>query len=230
MTLAGGDVQTITANPPPRPCSRGCHCGDYAYQDVYNVYPSAAGFTQADSINTFGAWDATDGKTLPEFNPIVKGRKGYGAWGMAVDSRGTLWVGGDYATSIRAGYVNQWSGGFMRFAARDATAPSTPSNLTSTNVDANSFRLYWGASTDNVSGAVTYEVIEGNKVIATTTTHLAGRHPADRQPALLRARRRRRRQPVGEHRRADRRRPRQPAAARGSGRDRAGAVHRPRSG
>ncbi len=170
MTRAGGDVQTITANPTTNTVFAGCHCGDYAYQDVYNVYPSVAGFTQADSINTFGAWNSTDGKTLPEFNPIVIGRKGYGAWGMIVDSRGTLWVGGDYVSSIRAGYNNQWSGAFMRFAARDATAPSTPSNLTSTNVDATSFRLNWGASTDNVSGAITYEVIEGNKVIATTTT------------------------------------------------------------
>ncbi len=167
LTLSGGDIQTITATSDT--VFAGCHCGDFSYQDAY-TYPTPTGFTQADSINTFGAWDAATGVFQQEFNPVVKGRKGYGAWAMDLDSAGNLWVGGDYATSIRAGYVNQWSGGFIRYAPRDAQAATTPTNLTSTSIDANNFKLSWGASTDNVAGPVTYEVIEGNRVIATTTS------------------------------------------------------------
>ncbi len=167
ITLAGGDFQSLTGN--ENTVFGGCHCGDYNYQDVYHVYPNVTGFTQADAINTFGAWNSADGTFLPEFNPIVKGRKGYGAWGMKHDSLGNMWVGGDYATSIRAGYVNQWSGGFMRYAPRDSQAPSIPSTLTSTSIDPNTFRLSWTGSTDN-AGSPSYEVLEGNRVIATTTT------------------------------------------------------------
>ncbi len=167
ITLSGGDFQTLTAN--ENTVFGGCHCGHYNYQDVYHVYPNVTGFTQADAINTFGAWNSADGTFLPEFNPIVKGRKGYGAWGMMQDSLGRLWVGGDYATSIRAGYVNQWSGGFMRYAPRDTQAPSTPTNFAATNIDTATFRLSWNASADN-AGTPSYEVLEGNRVIATTTT------------------------------------------------------------
>ena len=166
LTLSGGDIQTITANSDT--VFAGCHCGDFNYQDAYS-YPTPTGFSQADSINTFGAWDAATGVFQQDFNPIVKGRKGYGAWGMMMDSRGTLWVGGDYATSIRAGYVNQWAGGFMRYAPRDNVAPTTPANLSKTDLDLNTFRLSWDASQDLGSGG-SYEVLEGNKVIATTTT------------------------------------------------------------
>ena len=93
LTLGGGDIQTITANSDT--VFAGCHCGDFSYQDAY-TYPTPTGFTQADSINTFGAWDAATGNFQPDFNPVVKGRKGYGAWAMDFDSRGNLWVGGDY--------------------------------------------------------------------------------------------------------------------------------------
>ena len=166
ITLSGGDIQTITANSDT--VFAGCHCGDFNYQDAY-TFPTPTGFTQADAIDTFGAWDSATGNFLPAFNPTVKGRKGYGAWGMAHDSLGNLWVGGDYATSIRAGYVNQWSGGFIRYAPRDAQAPTTPTNLTATNLDLTTFRLTWNGSADT-AGAPTYEVLEGNRVIATTTT------------------------------------------------------------
>ena len=176
ITLSGGDIQTITAN--KSTVFAGCHCGHFNYQDAY-TYPVPTGFTQADANDTVGAWDSATGSFLPEFNPTVKGRMGYGAWGMAHDSRGTLWVGGDYVTSIRAGYVNQWSGGFIRFAARDSQAPTTPRSQTSTDVSASSFRLSWSGSADN-AGVASYEVIEGNRVIATTSSTSV---VIDRQPS-----------------------------------------------
>jgi hypothetical protein len=169
ITLSGGDIQSIWNNSTYGAVFAGCHCGDFSYQDAYN-YSNVAGFTQADSINTFGAWDSATGNFLPDFNPIVKGRKGYGAWALFTDSNNNLWAGGDYVSSVRSDYADQWSGGFVRYAPRDIQAPTTPSNLTYSNVDLKTFKLSWGASTDNSGKAPTYEVIEGNRVIATSTT------------------------------------------------------------
>ena len=116
----------------------------------------------------------------------MTGRKGYGVWALFTDSRGVVWAGGDLKASIRAGYTNQWSGGFARFAPRDSTAPTTPTNFAST-IDAGSFRLSWNASTDN-AGTPTYEVIEGNKVIGTTSaTSLVVNRQSDAQRYFVRA-------------------------------------------
>ena len=167
ITKAGGDFQVIeTAG---SNLYAGCHCGDFNYQDAYEWSDVGDSWTQADAIDTFGAWDAATGDYQPEWNPTVKGSHGWGAWGMMEDSTGTLWVGGDYASSVRAGGVNQWSGGFVRFNARDTQAPSTPGNVSSTNVDATSFRLQWSPSSDN-SGNVSYEVLEDDRVIGTSGT------------------------------------------------------------
>ena len=169
ITLNGGDIQSVWTKDPYNMVFAGCHCGDFNYDGTSN-WPTPTGFTQADSINLFGGWDSATGAYLPDFNPIVTGRKGYGVWALFTDSRGVVWAGGDLKASIRAGYTNQWSGGFARFAPRDSTAPTTPTNFASTQYrHRGSFRLSWSASTDNAPGTPTYEVIEGNKVIGTTS-------------------------------------------------------------
>ena len=169
ITLAGGDIQNIWTKDPYNMVFAGCHCGDFNY-DGTSSWPTPTGFTQADSINLFGGWDSATGAYLPDFNPIVTGRKGYGVWALFTDSRGVVWAGGDLKASVRAGYTNQWSGGFARFAPRDNTAPTTPTNLTATQGDLKTFQLSWTASTDDATTKPTYEVIEGNRVIATSTT------------------------------------------------------------
>jgi trimeric autotransporter adhesin len=165
--LAGGDFQTV--EPWRDLIVAGCHCGDFMYQDAYAWSNIGTNWTEADSINTFGAWDAASGKYVPDYNPMLKGRKGWGVWASFRDSAGVLWAGGDIESSLRSNQVNQWSGGFARFATSDSTAPTTPTNPVVTPIDATTAQLTWSASTDD--RAVTgYEVLLNNKVVATTTS------------------------------------------------------------
>ena len=107
--------------------------------------------------------------TSPDFNPITQARRGFGLWGLFQDSTGTLWAGGDFAYSTRAGQVNQWSGGFIRFGhARLVGTLDTGRRERSTPVDGTTALLSWSASSDN-RGVTGYEVIRDNKVVQTTT-------------------------------------------------------------
>ena len=170
ITNAGGDFQTVEHTTDT--VYAGCHCGHWVYQDAYTWRNVGTAWTQADKINLMGAWDANTGKYIPEWSPTVQARAGYGAWGTFVDSTGVLWAGGDFSRSVRTGTTSQWSGGYIRFAPRDATAPTTPGAITATpngTAIGSPVTLTWGASTDT-GGSVVYEVLRGNRVIATTTT------------------------------------------------------------
>lgn len=166
IAKAGGDFQNATyAN---GIVYGGCHCGDFLYQDAYNWSGVGTNWTQADKISLFGAWDATTHRYIYDFSPIVTARAGYGVWGLFVDSTGTVWAGGDLSNTIRAGFVNQWSGGFARFAPRDSTAPTTPGAVSvAGGPGSNEATLSWGAASD--ANGVTYEVIREDHVIASTT-------------------------------------------------------------
>ncbi|MFC0682446.1 fibrinogen-like YCDxxxxGGGW domain-containing protein [Lysobacter korlensis] len=175
ITNNGGDFQTIDSK--GNLIYAGCHCGDWVYYDSYtwnnpstnvSVNRAGAGWKQVDKMNIIGAWNASTGDYLQEFSPVVQMRRGFGAWAVFEDSTGTLWAGGDFRSSVRAGEVNQWSGGFVRFAKRDGTAPTTPGSLAGIPATASTETLQWGASTDARS-SVSYEVIRENKVVATTT-------------------------------------------------------------
>lgn len=166
ITKSGGDFQVVEANADT--VFAGCHCGDFSYQDAYTWSNVGTNWTQGDSINLFGAWDAATGKYIPDFNPITQARRGFGAWALFQDSNGTLWAGGDFNYSMRAGQINQWSGGFIRFGMRDSTAPTTPGGAASTPIDSSTALLSWSASSD-ARGVTGYEVIRGDKVIQTTT-------------------------------------------------------------
>lgn len=165
ITKNGGDFQTVEAA--GSLVFAGCHCGDFTYSNAFAWSGVGTDWTQADNINLLGAWDAATGAYVPEWNPIMQARRGFGAWASFVDSRGNLWTGGDYKYSTRAGEVNQWSGGFVRFAPRDTVAPQTPGNFSA--APAGSMKtLTWSASTDD-GGSVQYEVIRENKVVAVTS-------------------------------------------------------------
>lgn len=167
ITKVGGDFQTVEHN--DKLVIGGCHCGHWVYQDAYSWSDVGTGWTQADKMNLMGAWDSQTGKFVADWSPAVQARAGYGAWGTFFDSTGVLWTGGDFSRSVRAGEVNQWSGGFIRFAPRDTAAPTTPGAIVATPGNGGTTAtLTWPASTD--SGGVTYEVLRGNRVIASTTT------------------------------------------------------------
>ncbi|MFV0251924.1 MAG: fibrinogen-like YCDxxxxGGGW domain-containing protein, partial [Beutenbergiaceae bacterium] len=167
ITKAGGDIQNVdlggTSSYPV--IYAGCHCGDWVYQTA-DTWPTVTGFDEVNEITLIGAWDATGGKYLPEFSPVLTARAGYGAWASFQDSNGVLWVGGDFLRSVRTNGSPQWSGGFVRFAARDTQAPTTPTALEA-NTGPDGVTLSWGGSTDDRAG-VSYEVIRDDRVIGTT--------------------------------------------------------------
>lgn len=163
ITLQGGDFQDVSA-------ANGivygsCHCGHWNYSGA-TTWPSVgSNFRIADKINLIGAWDAGTGEYIPGFNPVMKGRAGYGIWAAFVDSRGVLWAGGDLVSSTASTGASQWSGGFARFAPADTTAPSTPGGLSVSTAGGND-ALTWNASTGSPS---TYHVLRNDRVVATTT-------------------------------------------------------------
>lgn len=166
ITNAGGDFQTVDTN--GALVIGGCHCGNWVYQDAYTWSDPGTGWQQADKMNLVGAWDAGTGDYVQAWSPTLQARAGYGAWGSFFDSTGVLWVGGDFSRSVRAGETAQWSGGYVRFAPTDTTAPTTPGNISAAPANVAQTALTWGASTD--TGGVTYEVLRDDHVIASTTT------------------------------------------------------------
>ena len=167
ITEAGGDFQSLSGN--DSTIFGSCHCGHHNYSGASQWRVPRAAFTQADRIDLIGAWDAEGGGYLPEFNPRLKGQGGWGVWASMVDSRGVLWAGGDLVRSETGAGRNQWSGGFVRFAPRDSTAPATPTGVTATRQDRD------GTEIDEVSWkavaepGVVYHVLSGDRVVATTT-------------------------------------------------------------
>ncbi|HZK59620.1 MAG TPA: hypothetical protein VFC59_07135, partial [Cryobacterium sp.] len=161
---SGGDFQAISTD--GSVVYGGCHCFYTIYAGARRWPTIGTSWTQASKISSAGAWDNATGKYLNAFSPIVSQRAGAGAWALFSDSTGTTWFGGDYNKSYKAGFVSQWSGGFVRFAHNDTQAPTTPSALTAT-VTAGGDALSWGGSTDN-RGSVTYQVLRQDRVIAAT--------------------------------------------------------------
>jgi hypothetical protein len=163
ITLQGGDFQDVTdAN---GIVYGSCHCGHWNYSGA-STWPSVGtDFEIADKINLIGAWDAGTGKYIPSFNPVLKGRAGYGVWAAFVDSRGVLWAGGDLVSSSTSAGASQWSGGHARFAPVDATAPATPAGFTVSS-SAGTDNISWSAS---AGSPASYHVLRNDRVVATTT-------------------------------------------------------------
>lgn len=162
-----GDFQTITSSATGFVYA-GSHGHDWNYSNAF-LWPSVGtSWTEADSFEWVGAWDASSGNIVPSFNPSMKFRLGQGIWASAVDSNGTLWAGGDMTTVATVTKAGKWSGGFARFPQADASAPTVPGKATATADTASTMKLNWGSSTDN-SGKVTYQVLRDDRVIATTT-------------------------------------------------------------
>lgn len=165
ITKQGGDFQAIgTAN---GMVYASCHCNDWNYSNAFTWSNVGTNWTQADKIGFVGAWNATTGQVDPEFNPIMNARKGYGPWAIFTDSTGNVWFGGDLIGVLRANGTSQWVGGFARFGPRDTTAPTRPTALTRTALDAQKLTLSWGGSSDG-GGGVSYEVLREGRVVATT--------------------------------------------------------------
>jgi hypothetical protein len=164
-----GDVQAITDA--GGVLYAGCHCDGWSYQDAYTWQALGNGWTQADTLSWFGAWDATTGARIPDFTPTFTMRLNRGIWALAVDSLGNVWAGGDIATVKTPSKAAQWSGGFARFPKVDSTAPATPTGLTASGQTSDSVTLSWAGVTD-AGGGVRYQVLRDDRVVAFTTANV----------------------------------------------------------
>ncbi len=164
ISMAGGDFQTAVSDANRGVVYGGCHCDDFIYSGTTS-YPWPSNFTQGDKLGFVGAWDEATGDVLPEFAPKLRARNGYGAWASFIDSNGNLWLGGSFDRSTVQSGATQWSGGFMRMAPRDTTAPPAPGNLQA-NGNTDEVGLTWSAAGQS---GVTYEVLENGRVVATTS-------------------------------------------------------------
>lgn len=159
ITQNGGDFQAIA--PYGTGLAAGCHCSENVYEGARS-WPTPKDFSRVEHIDQAGIWDP-DGPYQPAFAPQVSLRAGHGAWAIHESENGDLWLGGDY-TDARTPSTgkNQWTGGFVRYAATDTTAPSAPDHLKVARAGGKD-TLSW----DGVKGG-SYEVLREDRVVATT--------------------------------------------------------------
>lgn len=182
ITKAGGDLQAISAG--NGMVFGGCHCENWNYfgtalYDSTSPGSTNISWTQADKIYYVGAWDADSGEYVPEFTPEMRANRGQGAWALKVATDGTLWAGGSMTSAVKENGANQWVGGFVRFAVRPHTAPSSPTNLHA-SLNGTSASVDWSPSS---SSGVKYEVLRNDRVVATvsnTSATIPGTVSSDR--------------------------------------------------
>ncbi|GGU41468.1 hypothetical protein GCM10007979_45900 [Nocardioides albus] len=163
----GGDGQTIASNGDT--VFAGCHCWGNTYEGSRNLGQTSSNFEQISAIGAYDAAAATIQRKPEVWDPVLSARRGDGAWASLIDSRGTLWTGGDFTHAQPHGWTSRrWTGGFVRFEqAGDATAPPVPTGLTAVTDGT------WDALSWNPAGEddLTYQVfrIGGSEMVAQTT-------------------------------------------------------------
>ncbi len=164
VTEHGGDFQAVAAK--DGVVYGSCHCYQGTYADTYS-WPPTSNYGRVDNSLWTNAYDATTFDKIPDFDPQwgVNTGTGEGIWELTFDSDGCLWAGGDLIRGGYSGSTPNWLGGFARFCQRDVTPPTSPTNLRTT-VSGATTNLQWAASTENTGGAIKYEILRDDRVVA----------------------------------------------------------------
>jgi hypothetical protein len=142
----------------------------YVYSDAAS-WPLIESGSRTDAMAWVGAWDAWTKDYLSGWVPDMGSREGEGVWEIFVDSRRCLWVGGDINRGSTVNGIVRYASGFARLCPVDDVPPSTPGSPTRV-VQAAGVRLGWTASSDPQPGAVSYEIVRNDRVIASGLTSL----------------------------------------------------------
>ena len=162
----GGDIQASTRSA-SGVVYASCHCSDFAFQDAYHYLTLGTSWTRADEIQWVGGWDEATGRQIGWTPYRLSSLRSTGAWALEMADDGALWAGGDFNYSYTSLTSGQWSGGFVRMPARNATAPAVPANLRASGGNSKEVTLKWSS----VPGAVSYDILRDDRPIATTTSN-----------------------------------------------------------
>jgi hypothetical protein len=166
ITKQGGDFQAVAVMDGVLYAT--CHCGGYLYSDTNNYSNPIPTASNATAMRYIVALDAQTGDLLTDFHPTsLQTRSGLGGWELTPDPYGCLWFGGDFNGGNQQANGSSWLGGFGKFCQRDVAPPSAPTALQATR-SGGDVALTWGPSTDS-AGAVSYEVLREDRVIATVS-------------------------------------------------------------
>ena len=161
----GGDLQATTRSA-TGVIYGSCHCSDFTFQDAYHYLALGNTWTRADEIQWVGGWDEATGRQLGWTPYRLSSQRFTGAWALEMGDDGALWAGGDFNYSYTSKTAGQWSGGFVRMPARNATAPAVPANLRASDGNSQQVTLKWSS----VPGADSYQILRDDRTIATTTS------------------------------------------------------------
>ncbi|MDH4148196.1 MAG: hypothetical protein OEY23_23815, partial [Acidimicrobiia bacterium] len=155
--IAGGDYQVIEVT--ENGVIAGCHC--------FGPYPAYPGYTGSTHYSSFTnqrsghrnaiVYDPATSRPLSWFPGLREKR--WGTWAAFVDSRGCVYIGGDYDRSD----AGLWVGGFGRFC-QPVAAPAT---LTASSANG-SATLRWSAPASQLP-VVRYRVSRGATFLGETT-------------------------------------------------------------
>ncbi|MDQ1295417.1 MAG: hypothetical protein QG608_3302 [Actinomycetota bacterium] len=169
ITRKGGDFQTILQRGSQIYASG--HGWNYNFSQAAtyksSVIPPPV-FAEVSSFHGTAAYNSTTGEKLLGFDPVYESDRGDGVWQSMLDTSQCLWLGGDVVRGSWRGSGYAWAGGFVRFCGRDITAPTQPKNLKAVKGSSGPV-LSWTGSTDT-GGAVSYEILRNDRVIASTTS------------------------------------------------------------
>ncbi len=162
----------------------GCHCTFSERNGWVNHYSSYTG--QRTRHRNIMAYSATSGALIESWLADINSPRD-GAWAVASDTNGCVYIGGDFHLGGLDNNQNRWLGGFGKFCPNgfvppdppgpDTEAPTTPTNLSASEAGTDVV-LDWDASTDNV-GLQSYLIFRNGSYLdwapggATTYTHTA---------------------------------------------------------